>query len=260
MVDCLSRQSAANSDTENWLQQVEALMLPTAANAEVAMVLRQDPNWRLPPLWRSEFRQVLLKYVRSDLAKPEQALALWHKALERFELSEQPVAGHQVLALAIATGCSTYDAEPEGQDPEGQAPRSLHRRAAAQSTRSSWPAASSRCTETMRMGQQGREGDGRQGARACAGFMSALASRPAPVQAQAAFADPASQPSRPGSTDIDWEEMPGSGLPAGPSDQRGIRAPVPSASTPEPPLERIRHPCRACLDRGGTAFAAAFEA
>jgi predicted nucleic acid-binding protein len=23
----------------------------------------------------------------------------------------QPVAGHQVLALAIATGCSTYDAE-----------------------------------------------------------------------------------------------------------------------------------------------------
>jgi len=59
----------------------------------------------------------------------------------------------------------------------------------------------------MRMGQQGREGegkamagtandraephrqgDGRQGARACEGFTSALAGRPAPVQAQAAFA------------------------------------------------------------------------
>ena len=90
---------------------VAALMLPTAANAEVAELLRQDSDWRLPPLWRSEFRQVLLKYVRADLATPEQALALWHKALERFELSEQPVAGHQVLALAIATGCSTYDAE-----------------------------------------------------------------------------------------------------------------------------------------------------
>jgi hypothetical protein len=25
VVDCLSRQSAANTDTENWLQQVEAL-------------------------------------------------------------------------------------------------------------------------------------------------------------------------------------------------------------------------------------------
>ncbi|MCX5951468.1 MAG: type II toxin-antitoxin system VapC family toxin [Cyanobacteria bacterium] len=90
---------------------VAALMLPTVANAEVAELLRQDSDWRLPPLWRSEFRQVLLKYVRADLATPEQALALWHKALERFELSEQPVAGHQVLALAIATGCSTYDAE-----------------------------------------------------------------------------------------------------------------------------------------------------
>jgi predicted nucleic acid-binding protein len=90
---------------------VAALMLPTVANAEVAELLRQDSDWRLPPLWRSEFRQVLLKYVRADLATPEQALSLWQKALERFELSEQPVAGHQVLALAIATGCSTYDAE-----------------------------------------------------------------------------------------------------------------------------------------------------
>ncbi len=64
----------------------------------------------------------------------------------------------------------------------------------------------------MRMGQQGREGDGkamagkandrakphrqgdgRQGARACEGFASALAGRPAPVQAQAALDDPASR-------------------------------------------------------------------
>ena len=64
----------------------------------------------------------------------------------------------------------------------------------------------------MRMGQQGRDGegkamagkandrakphrqgDGRQGARACEGFTSALARRPAPVQAQAAFAGPASR-------------------------------------------------------------------
>jgi len=56
-------------------------MLPTAANADVAELLRQDSDWRLPPLWRSEFRQVLLKVVRADLATPEQALALWQKAL-----------------------------------------------------------------------------------------------------------------------------------------------------------------------------------
>ena len=64
----------------------------------------------------------------------------------------------------------------------------------------------------MRIGQQGREGegkamagkandraephrqgDGRQGARAWVGFTSALARRPAPVQAQAAFDGPASR-------------------------------------------------------------------
>jgi predicted nucleic acid-binding protein len=45
---------------------VAALMLPTAANADVAELLRQDSDWRLPPLWRSEFRQVLLKVVRAE--------------------------------------------------------------------------------------------------------------------------------------------------------------------------------------------------
>ena len=38
-----------------------------------------------------------------------------------------------------------------------------------------------------------RQGDGRQGARACEGFTSALAGWPAPGQAQTAFADPASR-------------------------------------------------------------------
>jgi len=38
-----------------------------------------------------------------------------------------------------------------------------------------------------------RQGDGRQGARACEGFTSALAGRPAPGQAQAVFAGPASR-------------------------------------------------------------------
>jgi predicted nucleic acid-binding protein len=47
----------------------------------------------------------------AGLATPEQALALWQKAPERFDLNEQPVDGRQVLALAIATGCSTYDAK-----------------------------------------------------------------------------------------------------------------------------------------------------
>lgn len=63
-----------------------ALMLPTAENAVVVSLFRQDPDWRLPPLWRSEFRHVLLKYVRAGILEPAQA-------------------------IAIQSGCSSYDAE-----------------------------------------------------------------------------------------------------------------------------------------------------
>jgi predicted nucleic acid-binding protein len=88
-----------------------ALMLPTASSIDVAAQLRRDPDWRVPPLWRSEFRHVLLKHVRAGLLQPDQAIAVWHKALERLELCEHPVVGQQVLDLAIRHGCSSYDAE-----------------------------------------------------------------------------------------------------------------------------------------------------
>ena len=65
----------------------------------------------MPPLWRSEFRHVLLKHVRADLMGPDLAIELWTKALERLELCEYPVLGDKVLALAIRFGCSSYDAE-----------------------------------------------------------------------------------------------------------------------------------------------------
>lgn len=88
-----------------------ALMLPTASSLELEDQMRLDPDWRVPRLWRSEFRHVLLKYVRADLMPADLAIALWHKTLERLELCEQPVLGEKVLELAIRHGCSSYDAE-----------------------------------------------------------------------------------------------------------------------------------------------------
>lgn len=40
-----------------------------------------------------------------------QALGFWQKAIERFAMQEVQVDGHQVLELAIHSGCSSYDAE-----------------------------------------------------------------------------------------------------------------------------------------------------
>ena len=86
-------------------------MLPTAENKAVAALFRLDPDWRMPPLWQSEFRHVLLKYVRPGLIEAAQAQALWQKAVDRFGLQAEQVDGQRVLELAIRSGCSSYDAE-----------------------------------------------------------------------------------------------------------------------------------------------------
>lgn len=88
-----------------------ALMLPSVSSSDLDDDLRRDQDWRVPPLWRSEFRHVLLKHVRKELLPPDLAIALWNKALERLELCEQPVRGDKILDLAIRFGCSSYDAE-----------------------------------------------------------------------------------------------------------------------------------------------------
>jgi len=88
-----------------------ALLLPSVSSLDLEVQLRLDEDWRVPPLWRSEFRHVLLKHVRADLMEPDLAIELWTKALERLELCEHLVLGDKVLDLAIRFGCSSYDAE-----------------------------------------------------------------------------------------------------------------------------------------------------
>ena len=90
---------------------VAALLLRRAENPAVTDCFVRDPDWRVPSLWRSEFRHVLLKHVRSNLLSSSQALAVWSRALTRLESKEHVIDGHQVLDLAIRFGCSSYDAE-----------------------------------------------------------------------------------------------------------------------------------------------------
>ena len=90
---------------------VAALLLRRAENPDVTDSFVRDPDWRVPSLWRSEFRHVLLKHVRSNLLSSTQALAVWSRALTRLESKEHAIDGHLVLDLAIRSGCSTYDAE-----------------------------------------------------------------------------------------------------------------------------------------------------
>jgi len=81
-------------------------------NAELAeRVLRQDPDWAAPILWRSEMRNVLALYLRQGLLTLDQALAVMDAASDVMRHGEYEVASHAVLRLAQQSRCSAYDCE-----------------------------------------------------------------------------------------------------------------------------------------------------
>jgi predicted nucleic acid-binding protein len=78
---------------------------------ESETVLRRDPVWAAPLLWRSEFRNVLIGLVRQRALPLEAAAAIVEEA-ERWLIGhEYSVISHHVLNLAAQSGCSAYDCE-----------------------------------------------------------------------------------------------------------------------------------------------------
>ena len=74
-------------------------------------LLKDDPDWVAPQLWRSEFRNVLATYVRNDYFDLSQALFLAKKAEELMQDGEYKVQSNDVLELAEKSGRSAYDCE-----------------------------------------------------------------------------------------------------------------------------------------------------
>ena len=77
----------------------------------VAYLLLQEPEWAAPPLWRSEWRNVVSHYLRRDLLPFSAALALTQQAEALLSAHEQPVASEQVLQLVASSRFSAYDCE-----------------------------------------------------------------------------------------------------------------------------------------------------
>ena len=71
----------------------------------------KDPDWAVPALWRSEFRNVLALHVRQGLLTLERALEIGAEGEDLLDGSEYPVATPQVLHLAVASRRSAYDCE-----------------------------------------------------------------------------------------------------------------------------------------------------
>lgn len=74
-------------------------------------LLKEDPEWIAPLLWRSEYRNVLVTYVRNKYFDLSQALFLMNKAEELMRDGEYQVQSKDVLELAEESGCSGYDCE-----------------------------------------------------------------------------------------------------------------------------------------------------
>ena len=73
-------------------------------------VHERDSDWKLPPLWRSEFLNVLASAARAGVLDEQQALAVWWVASDWFSGHEVEPDGDRVLTLALHRRISAYDA------------------------------------------------------------------------------------------------------------------------------------------------------
>ena len=74
-------------------------------------VYRKDPKWSAPFLWRSEFRKVLILYLRRKLIGIEESFAIMQQAERLMRGQEFDVESSRVLRLAATSGCAAYDCE-----------------------------------------------------------------------------------------------------------------------------------------------------
>jgi predicted nucleic acid-binding protein len=74
-------------------------------------ILQMDPYWYSPPLWQSEFRNVLSGAMRRNIINLDQARQIMESALETMAGHEIPVSSGRVLELAAVSSCTAYDCE-----------------------------------------------------------------------------------------------------------------------------------------------------
>lgn len=80
-------------------------------SGEAREVYKNDPEWNAPLLWRSEFRSVLLYYMKQGDLVLEDAVDIFNLSLELMYQREFEVDSRSILTLAQDVDCSAYDCE-----------------------------------------------------------------------------------------------------------------------------------------------------
>ncbi len=87
------------------------LLIPGPHQDAVETVRKRDDDWRAPPLWQSEFRNVLTLCLRRKAMTLNVALETLTLAQEILAPGETGVDGALVLACAERLNLTAYDAE-----------------------------------------------------------------------------------------------------------------------------------------------------
>jgi predicted nucleic acid-binding protein len=82
---------------------------PFSAAADAAWA--KDPDWIVPILWRSEFRNALAGSIRQRSLTVEEASAIANLAETMLDRKEFTVSTSAVLRLVSRSNCSAYDCE-----------------------------------------------------------------------------------------------------------------------------------------------------
>ncbi|MCI5190503.1 MAG: PIN domain-containing protein [Candidatus Electrothrix sp. AS4_5] len=87
------------------------LLLPSSHSNDLDALYRAEPDWAVPTLWRSEFRNVLALYLRKEIITLNQAVRLMENADSVVAHNEFTVSSTDVLTLVDQSSCSAYDCE-----------------------------------------------------------------------------------------------------------------------------------------------------
>src|SRR5262245_3865477 len=87
------------------------LWLPGVHTSAAEILLRRDPDWNAPLLWRSEFRNILAGCLRRRDLDLDDALRIAGEAERQMRGREYSVPTEEVLARVRDCDCSAYDCE-----------------------------------------------------------------------------------------------------------------------------------------------------
>lgn len=90
---------------------IASLWVPNDMEELAYKVLRKDPDWVAPLLWRSELRNVMALYLRKNILELSTVLQSMQEAEQLMKSNAYEVNSTQVLHLVQNSSCSSYDCE-----------------------------------------------------------------------------------------------------------------------------------------------------